>query len=50
MEIDWDMIQAAGLEIVTPVLVIDMEDPLKLEIIKDNGAVKAGEPVMKITY
>lgn len=50
MEIDWDMIQAAGLEIVTPVLVTGMEDPLKLEIIKDNGAVKAGEPVMKITY
>ena len=50
MEIDWDMIQAVGREIVSTALVIGTEDALKLEIIKDKGGVKAGEPGMKITY
>lgn len=50
MEINWDMIQAAGLEAVTPVLVTGMDNPEKLEILKDNGAAKVGDPIIKITY
>lgn len=48
MEVEWDLIRAAGLETVTPVLVTGMEESARLRICADNGAVKAGDPIMEI--
>lgn len=48
MEIDWDMIQAAGLESVTPILITEADDSLKLHINSETGTVKNGQPIMEM--
>lgn len=50
MEINWEMIRTAGLDPVTPVIITNMSDSAKLDILAELKAVKHGTSIMKVQF
>lgn len=50
MEIDWEMIRAAGLETVTPVLITGKDENASLHLCAENRKVEHGSPIMTIRF